>query len=178
MRQYGIKGLAALGMLLVMLGMPSGSAESEPMPLKANHVAAVYEAKKVRPLFQQLAVFPDGTQQPLAGGIFAFYRFDSSGRRRYRTTDGHWRSVGNPLTSKEAYKVKADRHGIVASAKNIPVGTFYSERLLLPRPYATKMPLPVKIHVKRTGITANGQAIHTEEELPRIYAFRVAVTRQ
>ncbi|EPC73368.1 hypothetical protein Lpp126_13282, partial [Lacticaseibacillus paracasei subsp. paracasei Lpp126] len=27
-------------MLLVMLGMPSGSAESEPMPLKANHVAA------------------------------------------------------------------------------------------------------------------------------------------
>lgn len=72
MRQYGIKGLAALGMLLVMLGMPSGSAESEPTPLKANHVAAVYEAKKVRPLFQQLAVFPDGTQQPLAGGIFAF----------------------------------------------------------------------------------------------------------
>ncbi|MEE1524052.1 MAG: hypothetical protein UHK99_04085, partial [Lacticaseibacillus paracasei] len=107
MRQYGIKGLAALGMLLVMLGMPSGSAESEPTPLKANHVAAVYEAKKVRPLFQQLAVFPEGTQQPLAGGIFAFYRFDSSGRRRYRTTDGHWRSVGNPLTSKEAYKVKA-----------------------------------------------------------------------
>ncbi|GEL37948.1 hypothetical protein FC12_GL001267 [Lacticaseibacillus paracasei subsp. tolerans DSM 20258] len=70
MRQYGIKGLAALGMLLVMLGMPSGSAKSEPTPLKANHVAAVYEAKKVRPLFQQLAVFPDGTQQPLAGGLF------------------------------------------------------------------------------------------------------------
>ena len=46
MRQYGIKGLAALGMLLVMLGMPSGSAESEPTPLKANHVAAVYRGQE------------------------------------------------------------------------------------------------------------------------------------
>ena len=67
MRQYGIKGLAALGMLLVMLGMPSGSAESEPTPLKANHVAAVYEAKKVRPLLLAASLlFIDSTVQAAA----------------------------------------------------------------------------------------------------------------
>ncbi|MBF5066622.1 hypothetical protein G6O45_25730, partial [Salmonella enterica subsp. enterica serovar Istanbul] len=82
-------------------------------------------AQKTIALFQQMAVFPDGSQRPLAGGIFAFYRFDIRGRKQYRLKNGQWRLINNPLTTKGVYLAQADHLGVVGVTGKLTNGHFY-----------------------------------------------------
>lgn len=75
--------IASLAMTAVV-GLPRGQAKPIPMSLSARQTTQTHAAQKTIALFQQMAVFPDGSQRLLAGGIFAFYRFDIRGRKHYR----------------------------------------------------------------------------------------------
>ena len=177
-KHWGIKFLITGLLVFVALGMPNHKSDIKPMSLTPQPAARFHAATKAQPLFQQMAVFPDGSQRPLAGGVFAFYRFDTSGRRQYRLKDGRWQLVRDPLADPAVYLARADQFGNVGMTHELKNGIFYGERLHLPERYAVKLPLPVKIHVKQQRISVNGQPVRTKNSLPRIYALRVAVTRQ
>lgn len=173
-----IKILVAGMAILAVMGLQGAGVKTKPISLTAQQTVVAQQSQESVPLFQQMAVFPDGCQRPLAGGIFAFYRFDIKGRKQYRMKDGDWQLVGNPLTANGVYLAQADQLGVVGITRKLDDGHFYVERLRLPERYAVRLPSPVKIYVKQEALTVNGQPVRGRNSLPRIYALRVPVTRQ
>ncbi|MDA3727174.1 hypothetical protein PF626_09500 [Lacticaseibacillus rhamnosus] len=177
-KQLIMKILIASLAMTAVVGLPRGQVKPKTMSLSARQTMQTHAAQKTIALFQQIAVFPDGSQRPLTGGAFAFYRFDIRGRKQYRLKNGQWRLINNPLTTKGVYLAQADHLGVVGVTGKLTNGHFYSERLRLPERYAVKLPLPVKVHVNQGHVTVNGQPVGKNRTLPRIYALRVAVERQ
>ncbi|QVI34195.1 hypothetical protein BVJ53_09825 [Lacticaseibacillus chiayiensis] len=178
LKRIVIKILISGAAILTVMSLQGGGMKAKPVSVKTQQAAMPQQSQKSIPLFQQMAVFPDGCQQPLAGGVFAFYRFDIKGRKQYRMKSGKWQLVGNPLTAKGVYLAQADQVGVVGITGTLGDGNFYVERLRLPARYAVKLPLPVKVGVSQGDVTVNGQLVRGHDSLPRVYAMRVAATQQ
>lgn len=71
-KQLIMKILIASLAMTAVVGLPRGQVKPKTMSLSARQTTQTHAAQKTIALFQQMAVFPDGSQRPLAGGIFAF----------------------------------------------------------------------------------------------------------
>ncbi len=97
-KQLIMKILIASLAMTAVVGLPRGQVKPKTMSLSARQTIQTHAAQKTIALFQQMAVFPDGSQRPLAGGVLLFtvltYGTEAISHEKWAVA-AYWQSADN-----------------------------------------------------------------------------------
>lgn len=105
-------------------------------PLDVIHIYPKNVGYLRAPYFFKLGKQKDGSEVPLAGVVFACYRYDEEGNKFYLDSrdaadlKNHWITSKEPLTDKNVRKFTSDKKGLVTLENRfLPSGNYYFEEL-------------------------------------------------